>query len=1246
MTPSGPREATSDRLIEVVDNNFDSILSASSASNSHFNAIYTLIARYQNLTEQQRATTVDTLIKLTRAASVSNASHLKICLFLASGLTVGASSTSPLCKFWEKTGCESLLESVLNLISNGSTPLSFSPADLDQLSSLLVRTSLHVLENPSLAKSKHVRPLLSRCLVSAFQIDQRQSLPASTALLYALCRHEHIPTPLADVLHKACTEAQHFEPFVSEFVRETARLPPERLVQDVSAAKSVSQFLTDFADKRPSVFGANVAVILSLLGVDSYVVRNGVVHVIAALIQENQDPNDPLLDILLQRASRDAHAFTRSKALQCWIFLVNKHAVPNRFFPVLADMAASRLDDRTAAVRKYAAQLLTTLLVENPFGPALRLSHFKSKLESLLAQYPDANDKNSSDNTESNAEDNGKVSQPENGIISEPHCVSDGDDESVGSPHGVDKSVEDGDESNQNDEVPVAAEMSSEREASELREETPEQKEVALKKTFYRFAVDFIRSVEGGLKTIYNMLRSKSITDVAEAVSLVITTIQFQIEAGSGFAVRKMLPLVLARENNVREKVVDAYVRLLAPNGLESIEEKEAGLVVARGLIMLAVEATMGELACLKGLVHALCSTREECRIISPSVITILWDLYEGKIPGASMSHRRGAAIVVSMIVEKQPDTIFQRIEMLHQNVLNEPELARWSCAIAAQLPDVGSSSEGNSLCAKLQTLCISSNDFSTVEQAVHALVAISEDPETLFSSMINGLAERLYNSKEKVAVKDLSRFFIIIGHVAVKELVRIERLVLQFRKQVSENVRPGENNEEEEQASAKADAALELAEKELISPSSILGRYGTLAETVAADTTVPEELRACAVLCLAKLMCVQEKFCKRNLRLLFSILASGGKPSIRVNAVTALGDLAFRFPNLIEPWSTKIYDLLRDEDTKVRKNALMVLTHLILNDMVKVKGQIVWMAMCILDDDERIADMAQVFFFELARKAVNAIYNILPDTISCMSRMENVSSEQFKKVIAFLMGLMDKERHADGMVGKLCHRFHSSTSERENRDLAYCIAQLNMSSKGVVKLSESFKSYSAALIDDDVYSFVMQAITKGSKSGASGALAQVTEELTAKIDAVRQGAAGDDETELSLGTESQTCPSQSSQATETSRVSRSRRATRKSVEYENSAPVPGESCNELDETSDRDGIQNSRKRKSRNNRLPPKQGRRQTKSNTQKYTRSTRSRKRVIHSSDESEQGDLTERTPLRKKGLNKEDSSEDGSE
>lgn len=43
----------------------------------------------------------------------------------------------------------------------------------------------------------------------------------------------------------------------------------------------------------------------------------------------------------------------------------------------------------------------------------------------------------------------------------------------------------------------------------------------------------------------------------------------------------------------------------------------------------------------------------------------------------------------------------------------------------------------------------------------------------------------------------------------------------------------------------------------------------------------------------------------------------------------------------------------LRDESWKVRLSTLLVLSHLVTNEMVKVKGQISEVALCIVDENE-----------------------------------------------------------------------------------------------------------------------------------------------------------------------------------------------------------------------------------------------------------------------------------------------------
>jgi condensin complex subunit 1 len=84
-------------------------------------------------------------------------------------------------------------------------------------------------------------------------------------------------------------------------------------------------------------------------------------------------------------------------------------------------------------------------------------------------------------------------------------------------------------------------------------------------------------------------------------------------------------------------------------------------------------------------------------------------------------------------------------------------------------------------------------------------------------------------------------------------------------------------------------------------------------------------------------------------------------------------------FSNIIDENSNELYKGLSDGDLVVKKNTLMVLTHLILNGMIKVKGQLGEMAKCLEDEEPRISDLAKLFFTELSTKD-NAIYNNLPD--------------------------------------------------------------------------------------------------------------------------------------------------------------------------------------------------------------------------------------------------------------------------
>lgn len=79
-----------------------------------------------------------------------------------------------------------------------------------------------------------------------------------------------------------------------------------------------------------------------------------------------------------------------------------------------------------------------------------------------------------------------------------------------------------------------------------------------------------------------------------------------------------------------------------------------------------------------------------------------------------------------------------------------------------------------------------------------------------------------------------------------------------------------------------------------------------------------------------------------------------------------------------------------------------MVLTHLILNGMIQVKGQLGEMAKCIEDPEPRISDLARLFFNELSTKE-NAIYNNLPDGMFFLRTCFIFIDNDFSTVISHL---------------------------------------------------------------------------------------------------------------------------------------------------------------------------------------------------------------------------------------------------
>ena len=318
------------------------------------------------------------------------------------------------------------------------------------------------------------------------------------------------------------------------------------------------------------------------------------------------------------------------------------------------------------------------------------------------------------------------------------------------------------------------------------------------------------------------------------------------------------------------------------------------------------------------------------------------------------------------------------------------------------------------------------------------------------------------------------------------------------------------------------------------------------------------------------------------------------------MNADFSLTGFGFRFPNTLEPWTPRMYACLRDSSPIVRSNTVTVLTHLILNDMIKVKGQISDMALCIMDDQEKISNMAKLFFTELSRKG-NALYNVMPDIVSRLSDpAANIDEEKFKEIMRYIIGLIDKDKHLESLVEKLCHRFNATTTDRQWRDLAFCLSLFSFNEKAAKKLVENFDKFSDKLHDDFVHEAIQSIMNQCRKLPKQETKMSI-EELSTKVEEARAKCVEDH----GAGVRAKSAKNDTGKPSNKNTKKGTKTPARKSKKDETS-----------DESDDDDDEQDEEEK------AEEEKGEKSDKP-TRKSGRMTKPNKKVIESSDEDEEDD-----------------------
>ncbi len=649
---------------------------------------------------------------------------------------------------------------------------------------------------------------------------------------------------------------------------------------------------------------------------------------------------------------------------------------------------------------------------------------------------------------------------------------------------------------------------------------------------FAQSALDFIDQFENASLNLRGMLMSSNGSDVTEALRFFVQARHFRLPCAVT-GMKQALTLMWSTEQNIRNEVLKAFVDVFIGQPGTNCMEFLPCNQIAYNLLMLASDATVSELASIEEAISCLVKDDK----IPAEVFSCLWS----STTSGNASSRATALHVLAMAANADKGIVDSksRLKTILDVALGDYTEGHrdWRLAHAAALAlQRVERAQVDPMSAKylvlerlIEQLCaVARGDwctdadekdtlewFATAEQVVSALFVISPHPEIACAEIIRGMHAQTLGSVfvEECHPFRLARFFHVVGHIALKLLVYTETLSGAVRRATAKKTlkkqeeadkakrhnpaNPRQSKEEPEDdieselgiaAELEAESerkVAEIAEKEIVG-RGLLSIFGPLLVRVVVNEGGKFDsqiLRQTSTLTLCKFMCVSRAFCEQHLPVVFTALANAPPEDVtlRANTVIALGDLAFRFPNEVEPYTPRMYACLRDISTKVRRHTLMVLTHLILNDMVKVKGQVCEIALCLRDSDQRIRDTSRLLFHELSKRSNNPVYNLLPDIISQLSQI-SIPKEDFRSILCFLLGYIKKDRQNEMLIDKLCQRFPKCQSVSQKADIAYCMAQLKVNERSIKFLIDNFKLYKDALYDDEVKRHFFSIVTKAKK--------------------------------------------------------------------------------------------------------------------------------------------------------------------
>ncbi|KFD69582.1 hypothetical protein M514_01947 [Trichuris suis] len=574
--------------------------------------------------------------------------------------------------------------------------------------------------------------------------------------------------------------------------------------------------------------------------------------------------------------------------------------------------------------------------------------------------------------------------------------------------------------------------------------------------------------------------------------------------------------LIWSTQKRVKVAVLSAFRRLYFQNGDKDCRDEEA----AKRLIELASNANHEKRITLEKVLQESFDDNS----LQKEIMHACWNAFYTKIS----EEERGALIaLLGMMIKIDPPIFIEHITDVVTYALGVKASSNHYLALSAsealkKLGDVDRTAvrERLSMCREQTAKCklvprlawlLSEGIFDcshsvwvpVMQQAVELLFNVSKRPDVLAAKLLRSVAKTALSAPESNKNECLARLLQLVGEVAIRTVNFAHTTLIGLAQARQQQHRAGHSDQQAGEcapSSNRLDLIVEatpveyarmsverFVDVETLNRSSLLRPFADTVIYVCKNMNLyPDQLVQCAAgIALLKLMHISSSWCSNNCQLLFNLLENSANANLRISIVQLLPDLCVRFPNELGPWIEKLFARLFDDNIQVRIACVSSVSHLILQDRIKPRIFIADMAICCMDDNPDVANMAKAFFRQYAEK--EPIYSAITFIVERFSEDgSTVDLEKFKSIMTWLFSLVCRDFQLERLVERFCQLFSGIQSLKHLEYLSCSLTLLKYNDKMVRKLLENMRSYQSKLGEKTVYENFVKLATVAAKGGSA----------------------------------------------------------------------------------------------------------------------------------------------------------------